>query len=114
MTESGRTARLLRKIPIAELVNKSVVQTLNRSINTSVTVLICIITVFIFASVNNIQSIEEFTLPLTVGIISGMYSIDIHSKLTVCCLEGTPAEKTCSCKGSKGCKGYKIVYIKME
>jgi preprotein translocase subunit SecF len=75
---------MLRKVPIAELVNKSVVQTLNRSINTVVTVLICIITLFIFATFNNITSVEEFTLPLIVGISSGMYSsIFIASSLYV-------------------------------
>ena len=77
-------SNLLRKTPIAELVNKSVVQTLNRSINTVVTVLICIITVFVFAAVNGIKSLEEFTLPLIVGIGSGMYSsIFIASSLFV-------------------------------
>ena len=77
-------SNLLKKVPIGELVNKSVVQTLNRSINTVVTVLICIITVFVFASVNNIQSIKDFTLPLIVGITSGMYSsIFISSSLYV-------------------------------
>lgn len=77
-------SNLLRKTPIAELVNRSVVQTLNRSINTVVTVLICIITVFIFASVNNIVSIRDFTLPLIIGISSGMYSsIFIASSLYV-------------------------------
>ncbi len=77
---------LLRKVPIGELVNKSVVQTLNRSINTVVTVLICIITLYIFASLpsNNITSVKEFTLPLIVGIASGMYSsIFIASSLYV-------------------------------
>jgi preprotein translocase subunit SecF len=77
-------SNLLRKVPVGELVNKSVVQTLNRSINTVVTVLICIVTVFVFASINNIQSIKEFTLPLIVGISSGMYSsIFIASSLYV-------------------------------
>ena len=77
-------SNLLRKTPIAELVNRSVVQTLNRSINTVVTVLICIITVFIFASYYNITSIKFFTLPLIVGIASGMYSsIFIASSLYV-------------------------------
>lgn len=77
-------SNLLRKVPIGELVNKSIVQTLNRSINTVVTVLICIITLFIFASYNNITSVEEFTLPLIVGIASGMYSsIFIASSLYV-------------------------------
>lgn len=77
-------SNLLRKTPIAELVNRSVVQTLNRSINTVVTVLICIITVFVFAALNGITSLEEFTLPLIVGIASGMYSsIFIASSLFV-------------------------------
>ena len=77
-------SNLLRKVPIGELVNKSVVQTLNRSINTVVTVLICIITLFIFASINNITSVIDFTLPLIVGIASGMYSsIFVASSLYV-------------------------------
>jgi preprotein translocase subunit SecF len=77
-------SNLLRKVPIGELVNKSVVQTLNRSINTVVTVLICIVTLFIFASYNNITSVKEFTLPLIVGISSGMYSsIFVASSLYV-------------------------------
>jgi preprotein translocase subunit SecF len=76
----------LRKVPIGELVNKSVVQTLNRSINTVVTVLICIITLYIFAALpgNNITSVKEFTMPLIVGIASGMYSsIFVASSLYV-------------------------------
>lgn len=77
-------SRLLRKVPIGELVNKSVVQTLNRSINTVLTTLICIVTLFVFASINNIQSVKEFTLPLIVGITSGTYSsIFIASSLYV-------------------------------
>lgn len=77
-------SNLLRKVPISELVNKSVVQTLNRSINTVVTVLISIVTLYVFASINNIQSVKEFTLPLIVGISSGMYSsIFIASSLYV-------------------------------
>lgn len=90
-------SNLLRKTPIAELVNRSVVQTLNRSINTVVTVLICIITVFIFASLNGIQSIKEFTLPLIVGISSGMYSsIFIASSLYVVWKEHLVKKKVAS------------------
>jgi protein-export membrane protein SecF len=65
---------LMRKTPIGELVNTSIVQTLSRSINTVVTVLICLITVYLFASYNRISSITEFTFPLIVGIASGCYS----------------------------------------
>lgn len=75
---------LLRKTPIAELVNKSIMQTLARSINTVLTVEICMITVFAFASYYNITSIKDFTLPLIVGITSGCYSsIFIASPLWV-------------------------------
>lgn len=66
--------KILRKMPLKDLVNKSVLQSLSRSINTSITTLTSILTLYIFAVIFNIQSIREFTLPLTVGIISGVYS----------------------------------------
>lgn len=79
---------LLKKIPIAELVNRSIVQTLNRSINTGIAALLCIITVYVFASVNNIGTIKEFSLPLIIGIASGCYSsIFIASPLYVIWME---------------------------
>ncbi len=77
-------SNLLRKVPVAELVNKSIIQTLNRSINTVLTVVICIVTVYVFASINNIQTIKDFALPLIIGISSGCYSsIFIASPLWV-------------------------------
>jgi len=82
-------SNLLRKTPIGELVNRSIVQTLNRSINTVVTVLICIATVFVLASLNSIQSIRDFAFPLMIGITSGCYSsIFIASSLYVVWKEG--------------------------
>lgn len=77
-------SNMLRKTPIAELVNKSILQTLSRSINTVVTVLMCVIITFAFAAYYNIESMKEFTLPLVVGIASGCYSsIFIASPLWV-------------------------------
>lgn len=77
-------SRLLRKVPLPELVNNSIMQTLNRSINTVVTSLIAITTVFVFAKVNGIGSIAEFSFPLIVGIAAGCYSsIFIASPLYV-------------------------------
>ncbi len=74
----------LRRVPIAELVNKSILQTLNRSINTVLTVLMSIITVYAFARYYGIVSVTEFTFPLLVGIASGCYSsIFIASPLWV-------------------------------
>lgn len=77
-------SRLLRKVPLPELVNNSIMQTLNRSINTVVTSLIAIVTVFVFAKINGIGSIAEFSFPLIIGIATGCYSsIFIASPLYV-------------------------------
>ncbi|OUQ58766.1 protein translocase subunit SecF [Tyzzerella sp. An114] len=54
----------------ADKINKSVIQTLARSVNTSLTTLFTIGTIYILG----VQSIKEFALPLIIGIISGAYS----------------------------------------
>lgn len=66
--------RLTRKMPLDQLVNTSIIQTLSRSINTTITTLLCVLAVLIFASVNKIQSLTDFAFPMTVGIVSGSYS----------------------------------------
>lgn len=77
-------SRLLKKTSIHELVNTSIVQTLSRSINTGMCVLISLLTVYIFAAYNHIGSITEFSFPLIIGIASGCYSsIFITSPLFV-------------------------------
>lgn len=63
-----------KKIQLDELVNKSIMQTMSRTLNTLITTLICVLVIYVFAAVNNIQSLREFTLPLLVGLISGCYS----------------------------------------
>jgi preprotein translocase subunit SecF len=67
-------SRLYRKIDVEELVNRSVVQTMSRSINTCVTTVIAILCVYILASVYNIESLKQFSFPLIIGLISGTYS----------------------------------------
>lgn len=59
-----------RKYQTAEKINKSVSQTLARSINTSLTTLFTIGAIYILG----VQSIKDFSLPMIVGIISGAYS----------------------------------------
>ena len=54
----------------AEVADISIRETLSRTINTSVTTLITILSLYIFGVV----SIKEFALPLIVGLISGTYS----------------------------------------
>lgn len=52
------------------VVNRSVNQTLTRSINTSITTLLALVAVFLFGG----DTIEHFALVLILGIISGTYS----------------------------------------
>ena len=62
--------KLAKKVPFAETVNKSIWQTLSRSINTAVTTLFTLVVLYIIG----VQSIKEFALPLIVGIVAGTYS----------------------------------------
>lgn len=65
---------LMRKHPLDEIVNVSVRQTLSRTINTMVTTLICLVCLYIFSALNNIQALKDFSLTLSIGMISGAYS----------------------------------------
>ena len=60
--------------PIEDLVDKSINQSLSRSINTSVTTFTAIAIILVFAMINGISSITNFALPMMVGVISGCYS----------------------------------------
>ncbi len=60
----------MRKNNYEEIVNKSVSQTIVRSINTSFTTLLAIVTLYIFG----VEAIKDFALPLIVGVIAGTYS----------------------------------------
>jgi preprotein translocase subunit SecF len=53
-----------------EIVNTSIIETLARSLNTSVTVLLTLLALFLFGG----ASIKNFVLALLLGIISGTYS----------------------------------------
>ena len=54
---------------LEEVVNKSICQTMARSINTTLTTLFTIGAVLVF-----VPSVREFSFPITIGIISGAYS----------------------------------------
>lgn len=58
------------KADLKEIVNLSVTQTLGRSVYTSLTTLIMVVSLYIFG----VTSIKEFALPLMVGIVVGGYS----------------------------------------
>ena len=62
--------RFLKKVAFSEVVNKSIWQTVARSINTSLTTFFTLVVLYIIG----VQSIKEFALPLIVGIVAGTYS----------------------------------------
>ena len=62
--------RYLRKGNTEEIIDKSITQTLGRSLMTSVTTLIVMVPLLIMAG----EAIREFVLPLMVGVIAGAYS----------------------------------------
>lgn len=59
-----------KKETLEELVNKSITQTLSRSIFTSLTTFVMVAALFVLG----VTSIREFALPLMVGIVCGTYS----------------------------------------
>lgn len=58
------------EFPFEEVVNHSLLQTIGRSLNTSLTAIFVLIALFLFGG----DSIKTFVLALLVGIISGTYS----------------------------------------
>ena len=54
----------------AQIIDKSIKQTLNRSIYTTITTLFTIVMVYILG----VPTIKDFALPLIIGIIAGLYS----------------------------------------
>ena len=61
--------KTMRRKPIDEVLNTSITQTMSRSINTVLTVLIAIAAVFVF-----VPSIRSFSFPLLIGIGTGCFS----------------------------------------
>jgi preprotein translocase subunit SecF len=69
-----------RKEAFADVVNRSLNETLVRSINTSMTVIVTLLAIYIFGG----QSIQDFSLALLIGVTFGTYSsIFIASALLV-------------------------------
>jgi protein-export membrane protein SecD/preprotein translocase SecF subunit len=62
--------RLKTNEDIAEVLNVSIRQTLNRSVNTVLTVMVTVIALVLFGS----ESIVNFSIALFMGLISGVYS----------------------------------------
>lgn len=68
--ENMRTLKHETKESLAEVANRSLTQTLSRSINTSITTFVMVLFLYILG----VPAIQEFALPLMVGLIAGTYS----------------------------------------
>ena len=62
------------KADIADVFNHSASAVLTRTICTSITTLIAIGTVYVVATIYNLDSVKGFALPMMIGVISGCYS----------------------------------------
>lgn len=63
-----------KNMPVDEIVDRSISQSISRSVNTNLCTLLSVVIVFVFAYIQDIQSITSFALPMIFGIISGCYS----------------------------------------
>ena len=62
--------KIMKSVPLEELINRSIVQTLSRTLLTSLTTLFVVVVLFFFGGV----ALKGFSFPLLVGIIVGTYS----------------------------------------
>ncbi len=67
-------SRVNKKMPIEDIVDRSVSQSFARSLNTNLAVFISIAVLYVFASLNGLESIVSFALPMAIGSLSGCYS----------------------------------------
>ena len=66
--------KLHPKMPVETLTDLSISQSIMRSVNTNVAVLLSVSLVYVLAHINSIDSIQSFALPMAIGSISGCYS----------------------------------------
>lgn len=70
--ENSRKAGV-RNMPRVEIVNKSVTESLPRTLCTTLTTLLTIVTLYVLG----VASIKQFALPLIIGIVAGTYSANM-------------------------------------
>ena len=56
---------------LVPLVNRSITETLGRSVNTAFTTVLCVAIVLVFAIILDTEFIKIFALPMLIGMISG-------------------------------------------
>ena len=63
----------VRQLPREQIVNISVTESLPRTLNTTITTLLTIVTLYVLG----VDSIKQFALPLIIGILAGTYSANM-------------------------------------
>ena len=63
----------VRQLPREQIVNLSVTESLPRTLSTTITTLLTVVTLYILG----VDSIKQFALPLIVGMIAGVYSANL-------------------------------------
>ena len=63
----------VRQLPREQIVNRSVTESLPRTLNTTITTLLTIVTLYVLG----VDSIKQFALPLIIGIVAGTYSANL-------------------------------------
>lgn len=70
--ENSRKAGV-RNMPRVEIVNKSVTESLPRTLCTTLTTLLTVVTLYVLG----VASVKQFALPLIIGIVAGTYSANM-------------------------------------
>ena len=63
-----------KQVPFDELVNLSINQSLRRTIMTTVTTVLVLLVLCVFAGIYGLSSLFTFVFPLTMGMVSGVYT----------------------------------------
>lgn len=87
--------RASRREPFGDIANRSVWQTMMRTINTSVTTIVMVVVLYIFG----VSAIKDFALALIIGLLSGTYSSIFIATPIWCMIRGNkntqaPAKKS--------------------
>ncbi len=94
--ENNRKAEY-SKLPRAEVVNISIGQSLGRTINTTLTTLVTIVSLYVLG----VPSIREFSLPIIIGILAGLYSANLINGYVWAFLEDKHKERRAALKAKK-------------
>jgi preprotein translocase subunit SecF len=76
-------------LPFDQLVNKSLLETMGRSLNTSLTVVLVLFTLLLFGG----ESIKWFVVALLIGVVSGTYSSIFNASLLLVVWQERSAKK---------------------